>query len=174
MLWFIPIFAVWLPILYRSCRKEEGIANIFFMFIINCFVLIPMTIIGLLPAFVIGSMQPVVAVEYKSYPLVALSEKDGMAGRSYFLGEGSIADQQYYFWYRKNGDYIQGGKTIREPYVRIFEDNSQPRLVTFTTAYKSTWWAQNGWLFGIDIRSPVDIVPDFYIPPGSIKEGFSL
>ena len=109
----------------------------------------------------------------KTYPLVALRERDGVSGQFYFLGAGEFQDRQYYFWYRKDGDHISGGKTSRVSGVRIYEDDSDPRMITFRTEYRNPLVSQYGWIIGIDLRED-DWYPDFHIPPGSIKEGYSL
>lgn len=69
---------------------------------------------------------------------------------------------------------MRGGKTYRESGIRIYEREGPPEMVTFKTEYRtpSIWnWF---WLFGIDTRSDESWLPDFNIPPGSIKEGYSL
>lgn len=47
-------------------------------------------------------------------------------------------------------------------------------MTTYRTAYRHSWVKPVIWLFGIDPRSDEDWCPDFTIPAGSIKEGFSL
>lgn len=122
----------------------------------------------------IGSGFETIAVEDEEYPLVALRQQDGFKGRSYFLGAGMIQDQQYYFWYRKHGDGISGGKTIREPGVNIYEDNENPRMVTFRSEYRSKWIEKYGWIIGIDTLEDDKWCPEFYIPAGSIREEIQL
>ncbi len=123
----------------------------------------------------IGSMPNRVGKPNSPFPLIALREKDGIQGRSYFLGAGFINDTQYYFWYRRSTDgSISGGKTVRQPEVRIYEEDSQPRMVTFHTEYTNPLAEKWLWVVGTDVRDDEDWCPDFYIPKGSIKEGFSL
>lgn len=125
---------------------------------------------------IIGSQQPRIGNLEHTYPLVALRQQDGFSGHSYFLGAGEIEDRQYYFWYRRNADgTVSGGKTVRDPCSSITLDASAaPAMSTYQTAYlrPEVSWVWN--LFGIDARSNADWCPAFTIPPGSIKEGFSL
>jgi hypothetical protein len=134
--------------------------------------LISMVPLGI--GMIAGSLPERVGRFDRDYPLVALREKDGVTGQFYFLGAGSINDTQYYFWYRKDGGHISGGKTVRESGVRIYQDDTPPRMVTFKTEYVSPIWDQIGWLIMLDVRDPGGWCPDFHIPPGSIKEGFQL
>jgi hypothetical protein len=126
----------------------------------------------------IGSMPERVGIEDKTYDLVTLRERDGVNGQFYFLGAGSIHDVQYYFWYRRNADgTIAGGKTVRAPGVRIHEiaDGSAPRMMTFRTVYSNAIFNSVLWqLLALDPRDEADWFPDFYIPKGSIKEGYAL
>lgn len=122
----------------------------------------------------IGSIPKVIGVADQEYPLVALREKDGQTGR-FFLGSGMIRDSQYYFWYRRNPDgSIRGGKTYREESVRIWQENTNPHMVTFRPEYKNSLAKKYMWLVGTDMRDAENFYPDFYIPKGSIKEGFEL
>lgn len=137
-------------------------------------------IISLVPvglACAIGSMPETHGIKDKEYPLVALREKDGIKGRFYFLGAGSIDDCQYYFWYRRDQNgAVSGGKTTREPGVKIYDtkNNDKPSMVTFREEYKNKKTEQWLWIIGIDMRDTTDFCPDFYIPKGSIKDGYSL
>jgi hypothetical protein len=122
----------------------------------------------------VGSLPDCQGVANPPYPLVTLREKDGQSGR-FFLGSGSINDMQYYFWYRRNPDgSVSGGKTTRQPGVRIFEDDKFPHMVTFHTEYKSPLAQKYLWLVGTDIRDDSIWCPDFYLPKGSVREGFEL
>jgi hypothetical protein len=135
-------------------------------------------LLSLIPVWIatfIGGMPERIGKPAKRYPLVALREKDGAAGRFFFLGAGSLEDVQYYFWYRKNDDgSVSGGKTERESGVRIYEDTDAPYMQTFKAEYKAPSVARYLWLVGMDMRSEEDWFPDFHIPAGSIKEGYVL
>jgi hypothetical protein len=154
----------------------KGFLGWCFLIFVGCFIsfLISWVPIGI--AAFIGSFPERTGIKDKEYPLISLRERDGTSGQFYFLGSGSINDVQYYFWYRRNsGGDISGGKTIRESDVRIYEtDGSEAKMITFKTEYKNrdVWrWL---WIFGIDLRDRADWCPDFYIPKGSIKEGYQL
>lgn len=124
------------------------------------------------PAMVLGSNTTRRWHANPPLPLIALREKDGFQG-SFFLGSGMVRDQQYYFWYRRMPDgTIEGGKTLRGPGVRIHEltDGSQPRMVEFAYDEPSDLYK----FFLIDLREDESLLPDFYIPKGSIQEGYSL
>jgi hypothetical protein len=100
-----------------------------------------------------------------------------MTGRIYFLGSGFISDTQYYFWYRKQGDSLRGGKTRRTEDVRIYyikDPQTPPHMTTFRTEYKWKWARKYYWLVGLNGKNNHYYHPDFYIPEGSIQEGFSL
>jgi hypothetical protein len=150
-------------------RKDFGLCiffGCFFGFFSSLlFLITPATIVG------IGNTYEIVPDQ--SYALVALKERDGIYGR-FFLGSGTIEGSQYYFWYRKTQDGgIQGGRTYRDPSVAIREitDGSQPRMQTYRWA-DPTWWQ---YWFTIDQSGPIqDISPIFYIPKGSIQEGYAL
>ena len=125
----------------------------------------------------IGSLPKRVGVLDHDYPLVALREKDGIQGNFYFLGAGTFRDVQYYFWYRRNENgTISGGKTLRDPGVRIHEitDGSAPFMRIFKTEYVNPNVKNILWIFGLDLRDDADWYPDFFIPKGSIKEGYEL
>jgi hypothetical protein len=145
-----------------------------FTIAVACFLSGLISMVPLSIGMILGAMPDRIGKFDREYPLVALREKDGVAGQFYFLGAGSINDVQYYFWYRKDGDHISGGKTIRAPGVRIYQDDTPPRMVTFKTEYVSSIWDQIGWLVMLDVRGDENWYPDFHIPPGSIKEGFQL
>lgn len=122
----------------------------------------------------IGSLPKTQATKDAEYPLVALREKDGISGQFYFLGAGSINSTEYYFWYRENANgSISGGRTHRSPGVEVYEYDGEPMMVTFRTEYKSKW-AKYIRYIGIDMRDEDCWCPRFYIPKGSIKEGFVL
>lgn len=123
----------------------------------------------------IGSIPEVIGRPNPEFPLIALREKDGISGKFYFLGAGSINSTEYYFWYRKNSDgSISGGKTARQSGVRIWEDDDHPHMVTFHTEYANPLARKLLWIVGTDMRDDEQWCPDFYIPKGSIKEGFLL
>ncbi len=126
-------------------------------------------------AAIIGSIPEVHGVKDGEYPLIALREKDGFKGQFYFLGAGSISDRQYYFWYRQNPNgSISGGRTPRESGVEVYEYDGDPIMITYRTEYKSKLAGRYIWIIGLDTRSKDNWYPRFYIPKGSIKEGFSL
>lgn len=125
---------------------------------------------------IIGSQPKMVGVVDIDYPLMTLREREGMSG-TFFLGSGHIEDRQYYFWYRKNADgSISGGKTLREPCVKIRDtkDGEAPFMRTYRTQYANptlaSWW----YLVTLDVRGDTGWCESFFIPPGSIKEGYSL
>jgi hypothetical protein len=130
--------------------------------------LIPFTVLS-----IIGSNTDRVMKLDRDYPLVALRERDGVEGH-FFLGSGSISDKQYYFWYRQDGNFISGGKTEREPSVHIHEGDYKPFMRTWKAEYKNPWVAKHGWLFSLDLRDTDWYSPDFYIPTGSIQQGYGL
>jgi hypothetical protein len=121
----------------------------------------------------IGSQRSYQGVKDKVYPLMTLGERQGFRGQSYFLGIGAIDNVEYYSWYRIHEDgSIRGGKTRRHEGVRIFTSNN-PCMVTYATQFSGhdLVWK----LIGIDTRDhDYHWNPVFYIPKGSIKEGFSL
>lgn len=141
------------------------------------FICLVSSLISLVPlglAALIGSLPGLVGEKDEEFPLISLKEKDGVAGRFYFLGSGCINDQQYYFWYCRNPDgSIFGGKTVRVPGVEIYECRDMPRRITFKTEYKNKWLGKYLWLIGIDLRN-TEWCERFYIPKGSIKEGYNL
>lgn len=120
----------------------------------------------------IGSLPKRHGVVDGVYPLVALRQQDGFEGHSYFLGTGMIESREYYFWYRREAGGVAGGKTYREPCVGLYEGQAAT-MTTFRSEYLdpnvSKWLP---WV-GVDLRSD-DWCVNFTIPPGSIKEGFSL
>ncbi len=141
---------------------------------VACFISGLISLVPLGIGIFLGSLPYRVGKFDREYPLIALREKDGASGQFYFLGAGSVNNVQYYFWYRKNGDHIEGGKTVRASGVRIYQDNRGPCMVTFKTQYVSPVWGQIGWMLFLDVSDLEGWYPDFHIPAGSIKEGFSL
>jgi hypothetical protein len=134
--------------------------------------LIPTIVLGV-TILLMSVIPATVAVADAPTPLVSLKERDGLQG-SFFLGSGTIQDQQYYFWYARDTDgAIYGGKTVRDTDVRIYEMDGAAYMVTFHEEYKSLWVAQHWWLFMFDLREK-RYAPQFYIPKGSIQEGYSL
>lgn len=130
----------------------------------------PLVIVGA----VLGSNVPRWGLSDKRYPLVSLKQRDGVEG-VFFLGTGMLGSSQYYFWYRRDGDAIRGGKTDRCPGVRIYEEDGDPFMQTYKTAYRWKWARRWLWLVAIDIRADdKEWCEDFHIPPGSVQEGFQL
>jgi hypothetical protein len=160
---------------WREFQRPLSFLNWAFFIFMGCFISFLISIVPIVIGCIIGSQtqKRYKAVLDAEYPLIALREKDGITGHSYFLGSGTIEDTQYYFWYRKQGDSIRGGKTKRTEGVRIFEtDDSEPKMVTWKTEYSLDKWA---WIIGFeDEQGSINWNPDFYIPKGSIKEGFIL
>jgi len=154
----------------------RGFLNWCFLIFVGCCISFIISLVPIGIATFIGSIPERNGIKDKEYPLVSLRERDGISGQFYFLGSGSINDVQYYFWYRRNsGGDISGGKTIRGPGVRIYEtDNSEAKMITFKTEYKNRNVSRWLWIIGIDGRDDEDWCPDFYIPKGSIKEGYQL
>lgn len=123
----------------------------------------------------IGGLPARIGVPDQTYPLVALREKDGFAGQSYFLGIGHIDSEEYYFWYRKNPDgSVSGGRTLRDECSRIYEQPAAPSMTTFKTAYKNPSVSAWIWIIGIDTREDEDWCPDFSVPAGTIQQGYVL
>jgi hypothetical protein len=153
--------------------EPRGFLSWIFMVIVSCFFT---GIISLIPfgiACWIGSLPKRTGKFDKDYPLIALRQKDGISGK-FFLGSGTVNDEQYYFWYRKESDHISGGKTIRSSGVRIYEGDYSPFMRTYKDDYLSPKTSKYIWIVGIDMRGEDNYLPDFYIPSGSIQEGFSL
>jgi hypothetical protein len=144
-----------------------------FLLIVSTFFSALLSLIPFGVSCLIGSIPKVTGIADAPYPLIALREKDGTTGR-FFLGSGTINDSQYYFWYRRAPDgSVRGGKTYREAGVRIWESDD-PHMTTFHPEYKNVWAKKLLWLVGTDLRDTETFCPDFYIPKGSIKEGFEL
>lgn len=145
-----------------------------FMVFVWLFGCAPIGLVATGIATFVGGLMPRHSVKSDSYPLIALREKDGSNG-NFFLGSGTLNSAEYYFWYRRaKGGEIQGGKTYRSPSVRIYQGDYAPKMDTWKCEYSipGCWvWV---WLIGIDVRSDITYSPDFYIPEGSIMEGYSL
>jgi len=149
----------------------EWVSAIFVALLLSC--LISLVPVGI--ALLIGSIPKTKGVTLKEYDLMSLFEKDGISGR-FFLGIGSIDGIEYYFWYRRNKDNsISGGKTERSEDVQIYETDKKPKMITYQTDYKNKYVKYFIWLIGVDKRGSTNCWnPDFCIPKGSIKEGYSL
>lgn len=182
MLWFgfVPLIMFFTfhgmyndPVLGGGHEPRMFIEWCFFIFS-GCFLSALISLVPIGIAIYIGSLPELVGTKDQEYPLIALREKDGFSGQGYFLGAGFIGDKQYYFWYRRDPKgYISGGKTVREPHVDIYETEGIPKMVTSKTAYANEHIKKWYWLIGLDLRDP-DWCDRFYIPKGSIKEGFTL
>lgn len=126
----------------------------------------------------IGSIPERVGVKAAEFELIALKDRDGFSGRFYFLGMGTLNDEQYYFWYRKNKDgSISGGKTPRHPEVLINELDdigAKPIMVTYKTVYTNKLVQKYIWLIGYDRSGQEESWPRFIIPKGSIKQDITL
>jgi len=159
---------------YACHGTTRGFLGWCFLVFVGCFISALISAVPILIGGAIGAIPERRGYKDSEFPLVALRERDGVAGH-FFLGTGFIGSEQYYFWYRKNDDgAISGGKTYREPGVTIYEDDSNPRMTTYTTKYVSDFARQYLWLIGIDMRGGTDWCPTFHIPKGSVKEGYSL
>jgi hypothetical protein len=188
MLWFLTVpvigFFVFKNLIEGDWLMLDGgrdfwqwpFLGIVFTIFFGCFITAFISAFPLGFAAYLGSLPEVIGVQDTEYPLVALREKDGMSG-NFFLGSGTIRDVQYYFWYRRNSNgSISGGKTYREPGVEIreTEDGSTPKMVTFKTQYVSPNIAGVLWWVALDMRDETSWCPRFYIPKGSVKEGYTL
>lgn len=135
-------------------------------------ILISLVPIGI--AFFIGSIPKRKAVLFKKYDLITLRERGGISG-SFFLGTGMINNTEYYFWYRRDEDgSIRGGKTERSEDVQIFDTDNKPQMIEWKCEYESKYVIYYMWLIGVDKTGEDDYQPQFFIPKGSIKEGYTL
>jgi hypothetical protein len=183
MLWLLTLPIIWFYTFKNICYDsnfptfddERNFLGWAFAIFVSAFISFLISLVPLIIASIIGSWPERRGVADRKYPLVALREKDGQSGRAYFLGAGFIEDVQYYFWYRRNSDgSISGGKTVRDPGVRIYEDASEPYMQTFKTEYANPGVKKYLWLFGIDSRGDESWNPTFHIPAGSVQEGYKL
>jgi hypothetical protein len=162
---------------FSNMIKSENLSTFLdwcFVLFVSCFISALISTVPFGISAFIGSRPQTKGIKDAEFPLVALREKDGVKGNFYFLGAGVINDQQYYFWYIKNSDgSISGGKTYRCPEVRIYEQDGVPKMVTYKYEYKNKWIKKYLWIIGIDLRNN-EYYEDFYIPKGSIKEGYNL
>jgi len=159
---------------YPFNRGDNGFLEWCMLVFMTCLIgcLISLVPIGI--AALIGSIPKIHGAIDKKFPLVALKEKDGFEGHSYFLGIGYIQDTQYYFWYRRNENgSISGGKTKRTSGVEIYEEEGTPTMITFTSEYKNPL-SKYIVLIGLDLRDDEQWCDRFIIPKGSIKENYSL
>lgn len=146
-----------------------------FCLFVCCFLSFLISLVPIAIAAFIGGLPRKEGRKSADYQLIALREKDGSKGRSYFLGAGFVNDVQYYFWYRKNKDgSISGGKTTREPGVRIRYTKEPPFMRVYKSEYVSALAQRYLWIVGLGAGDDENFSPDFFIPEGSIKEGFSL
>lgn len=182
MIWFLSIpvifYFTFSNLYYSGFPDFEPHARTFlewaFLIFVGFFIGFLISLVPIGANEMIGSLFEKKGVLDKEYPLIALRQQDGISGNFYFLGSGSFEDRQYYFWYRKDGNAIVGGKTLRDQNVRIYEDSINPRMVTFKEEFTSEWVKKYGWLIGdVELKNN-NFDPDFYIPTGSIKEGFQL
>lgn len=157
---------------YDPCRPLNFLEWCFLV-AMGTFITAFISLVPILIAAFIGSLGTQRSTKDRDYPLVALRQQDGFAGRSFFLGSGYVGDRQYYFWYRQDGDHISGGKTYRQPSVRIYEGNYEPIMRTWKVK-RGAWHWLVGCLIGMDLRDDDEWLPDFYLPTGSIKEGYTL
>jgi hypothetical protein len=104
---------------------------------------------------------------YSEQTLVAIRDKSGVSG-SFFLGSGTIDEQQYYFYYAKlpNGGFI--ADKILSNGVTIYEEKRKDAVLR---KYECVF--RNKWMRLIAIDSGAYEV-EFHVPIGTIRRGFSI
>jgi hypothetical protein len=155
MLWLIPILTIFIMVSVSATRSrglKDDLPLIFTKLLAVCALSAA--------AIVVGSNQARIGIPDRSYALVQ-SGKEGP------LVDGGM----YYLWYRKNGNAIQGGETLRKACVKIFEADGDPRMVTYKTAYASKWNRKFLWMVGLDLRDDLGWCPAFYVPKGTVENG---
>jgi hypothetical protein len=109
-------------------------------------------------------------VQVSDRSLIAIRDKDGIAGE-FFLGSGMIKSDQYYFYYEQmeNGGF-RPGKIMADSGVRVYEETrSDAKLIEFE------WVVDNplaSW-----IAFPVNATGylyEFHVPKGTIRTGYSM
>lgn len=103
--------------------------------------------------------------EDKTISLVALQDNSTIYG-SFFLGSGSINQEQKYFYMKKVGSGFKQD-SISADDVIVFEDDSEPRLVTYESDFVNPWW----FIIGLPSQSKDS---EIHIPEGSILKDYKI
>ena len=130
-------------------------------------VLIPVfAFFGAIPALLIGLFIPSYAKLESSVPLATLQDNRGIQG-SFFLGTGSIDSEPVYFYIKAlpNGGFQQD--SIPAEHVVVFQDDTQPRLITYQT------WAKTEWLMWLGLPGG-SYESEIHVPPGSITSAYKV
>lgn len=109
-------------------------------------------------------------VETGRTPLIALRDKDGIAG-TFFLGSGMIQNAPYYFFYRsmKDGGF-KPDKVELAGGVRVYEeDRADALLIEYAWELNQEW----AWIIAFP-HSAGGYMAEFRVPKGTIRQGFSI
>lgn len=121
-------------------------------------------------AALIGNLFESHAVERARRRLVAIRDKDGVAGH-FFLGSGFVNSDPYYFYYEqvKDGGFRPGKVRVGQG-VRVYEEDRQDaELVEFE------WDVDLKWAWAIAFPSNAGGYSyDFHVPRGTIRIGYTM
>lgn len=126
--------------------------------------------LGLVTGFVIAWAVP---VHYKDSqwetPIVSLKDNNSIRG-SFFLGSGVVDGQMKYVYYMQSADSSFRLVQVKHSKAAIKYSNSPAKLLVFDRSEDDCLWNK----FVVDLDNEDDQTYMFYIPRGSIQEGFDL
>lgn len=167
----IAVFAYWLCLLIMWRRHEDrpdgGEMGMAF-----CFGGAIAAVFGLLITLPIYSFAAKSVDDTPAWTqqLVSLRSADGASG-SFFLGSGRIDSELYYTWYERLRDgAIVSHRMVARGDVLVYEqDRIDAQLSGWHRHFTHAWvrW------FALDMDEDI-YVYTFYVPNGTVRQGFSL
>lgn len=97
--------------------------------------------------------------------LAALRDNSTVRG-SFFLGSGSIGQEQRYFYMRKVGDGFKQDSIAASEAI-VYEQDGEPRIVTYQSDFVNPMW----YVIGLPSKSKD---ADIYVPVGSIVQNYHI
>lgn len=165
MIWFIIAGIITLIIGFYYWSQYDLFEGFFCALLIGAFLGIFALIIGM----AVGSVyqEDPVWVNTHTTPIVALADGQS-AGGSFFLGIGSVKNEQRYFYYAgsKEGGYAQHSIPVTDATIYEIDDLTNPRVEKWEDKKKLWSW------FGFKQEEPPHY--HIYVPTGSIKQQFIL
>lgn len=169
MFWLLMVLPVVVLTFREFVLDEDGIGRLMGFMLMLIFAMITAGI-SLGGAALTGLAFATHPVEKKRVELVAIRDKDGIAG-TFFLGSGRIDSDQYYFFYRKLQDGgVQADKVASSKGVRVYEEQrTDAALVSYQWEFNQSW----AWLFALPVRDG-EYSFSFHVPTGTIRRGFTM
>lgn len=171
MIWFllpvaVPFYAIYRAINCRYCGDDIPLYIIVAIVTVGATFLAALVAAGI--AFGIGSLIGSVPKKLGTWPLATLRDKEGTEG-GFFLGTGMIQSTPYIFYYSQNSDgSFSPSRTESTEKVKVYEEaRDDATITTYEPDFRNPLW--------LAIAMPVGSYgPDFRVPSGTIRRGYTL